>query len=111
MSYLRRQAKSPNLSLPKKVPCRLDLHPHHRVCIGVGLHALKLDMVHKGVHLRRGERVVEEAAQVFQDHPLVLLHVLEPEELHILFVSYFPPREDVIPIVSIGLGTMFPSFC
>ena len=103
MSYLRRQAKSPNLSLPKKVPCRLDLHPYHRVGIGVGLHALKLDVVHKGVHLRRGERVVKEVAQVFKDLPLVLFHVLEPEELHILLVSYVPTREDVFPIVPISL--------
>ena len=101
-----RQAKSTYLSFPEKVPCRLNLHPHHRVCIGVGLHALKLDVVHKGVHVRGGERMVEKVAQVFQDLPLVPLHVLEPKELHIFFVSYVPPREDVIPIVSIGLGTM-----
>ena len=52
---------------------------------------------------RQGEWVVEEGTQVLDDLPLVFLHVLEPDELHIVSVSAFPTSYNVLPVVPIKL--------
>ena len=82
---------------------RLPLHPFQRVGIWVRLHILKGNMVDEGVFLRQGEWVVEEGTQVLDDLPLVFLHVLEPDELHIVPVSAFPTSDDMLPVVPIKL--------
>ena len=60
-------------------------------------------MFDKGVFLRGGERMVEEGTQVLDDLPLVFLHVLEPDELHIVPMPAFPTSYNVLPVVSIKL--------
>ena len=92
-----------DLAFPEKVPRRLHLHPCHWVGIGVRLHVLKLEMLHKRIRLGGGKRVVEEGAQVFDDLPLVLLHLLKPDKLDILFLFHLPARKNVVPIVPINL--------
>ena len=92
-----------DLAFPEKVPRRLHLHPCHWVGIGVRLHVLKLEMLHKRIRLGGGERVVEEGAQVLNDLPLVFLHVFEPEELYIFLFFHLPAREDMMPIVPVIL--------
>ena len=82
---------------------RLPLHPFQRVGIRVGLHILERNMVDEGVFLRHGEWVVEEGTQLLDHLPLVFLHVLEPDELHIVPVSAFPTSYHVLPVVPIKL--------
>ena len=81
----------------------LPLHPFQPVCIRVRLHILERNMFHEGVFLRGGEWMVEEGTQVLDDLPLVFLHVLKPDELHIVPVSAFPTSYNVLPIVSVKL--------
>ena len=81
----------------------LSLHPFQWVGIRVRLHILERNMFNQGVFLRGGERVVEEGTQVIDDLPLVFLHVLEPDELHIVPVSAFPTSYNVLPVVPIKL--------
>ena len=81
----------------------LPLHPFQRVGIRVRLHILERNMVDEGVFLRHGEWVVEEGTQVLDHLPLVFLHVLEPDELHIVPVSAFPTSYNVLPVVPIKL--------
>ena len=81
----------------------LPLHPFQRVGIRVRLHILERNMVNQGIFLRGGERMVEEGTQVLDDLPLVFLHVLEPDELHIVPVPAFPTSDDMLPVVSIKL--------
>ena len=97
-----------NLSLSEEGLCLLHgpglpLHPFQWVCIRVRLHILERNMFNEGVFLRRGERVDEEGTQVIDDLPLVFLHVLEPDELHIVPVSAFPTSYNVLPVVPIKL--------
>ena len=81
----------------------LPLHPFQRVCIWVRLHIFERNMVDKGVFLRGGEWVLEEGTQVLDDLPLVFLHVLEPDELHIVPVPAFPTSDYMLPVVPIKL--------
>ena len=81
----------------------LPLHPFQRVGVRVRLHILERNMVDKGVFLRQSEWVVEEGSQVLDDLPLVFLHVLEPDKLHIFSVPAFPTSDDMLPVVPIKL--------
>ena len=97
-----------NLSLSEEGLCLLHwpglpLHSFQWVCIRVRLHILERNKVDKGVFLRIGERMVEEGTQVIDDLPLVFLHVLEPDELHIVPVPAFPTSYNVLPVVPIKL--------
>ena len=81
----------------------LPLHPFQRGGIRVRLHILERNMVDEGVFLRHGEWVVEEGTQLLDHLPLVFLHVLEPDELHIVSVSAFTTSYNVVPEVPIKL--------